>query len=269
MRQFILQNQTVKNNLITLEGKDFRYLRQVLRVKTGDMLNVRTQYGILYNTTVSQIDDKSHIIILQICGEKYSEDTANTKPSNQTEFFLFQFIPRPQKFEQIIRQATECGIKEIIPVLGEYTEKSSASILEEKKKERLEKIIKEARQQSGSPVQTKVTPPATLKEACDLWNKNITNHTAEQENQTSLALVLSERTGCETSLLKIIQNATQNNQKITKVALAVGSEGGISPKEIEILQENGFFPVHFNVNILRCETAALYGIAAVQSMILL
>ena len=46
------------------------------------------------------------------------------------------------------------------------------------------------------------------------------------------------------------------------------SKKTILKEEIEILQENGFFPVHFNVNILRCETAALYGIAAVQSMIL-
>ena len=50
--------------------------------------------------------------------------------------------------------------------------------------------------------------------------------------------------------------------------MAVGSEGGISPEEVKLLQEKGLFhPIHFAVNILRCETAALYGIAAVQSAI--
>ena len=48
----------------------------------------------------------------------------------------------------------------------------------------------------------------------------------------------------------------------------MGSEGGISPAEVEILQKEHFEPIHFDVNILRCETAALYGIAAVQSAIL-
>ena len=54
-------------------------------------------------------------------------------------------------------------------------------------------------------------------------------------------------------------------EKIKKAAIAVGSEGGISPEEVRLLEEKGLFvPVHFAVNILRCETAALYGIAAVQ-----
>ena len=37
---------------------------------------------------------------------------------------------------------------------------------------------------------------------------------------------------------------------------------------MKTLEEKGLFePIHFAVNILRCETAALYGIAAVQSEI--
>jgi 16S rRNA (uracil1498-N3)-methyltransferase len=55
---------------------------------------------------------------------------------------------------------------------------------------------------------------------------------------------------------------------IKRAAIAVGSEGGISPDEVKALEEKGLFqPVHFAVNILRCETAALYGIAAVQTEI--
>lgn len=50
-----------------------------------------------------------------------------------------------------------------------------------------------------------------------------------------------------------------------KLALAVGCEGGISPAEAQLLKANGFIPVHFAGNILRCETAAVYGIAALQN----
>ena len=65
MRQLILEKQTIKNGLITLGAKDFKYLRQVLRVKTGDILNVRLQDGSLQTTTVASIDDKSKKIILR------------------------------------------------------------------------------------------------------------------------------------------------------------------------------------------------------------
>lgn len=264
MRQFILEKQSIKNGLIVLDGKDFRYLRQVLRVKTGDMVNVRLPDGNLENTTVAKIDDKGKNITLQICagGEHsltrgvQSTEIDGTLPD--TEYWLFQFLPRPQKFEQIVRQATECGISVIVPIIGEYSEKSSASAIEGNKKERLERIIKEARQQSGSPVDTKILAPVTLSEAIKAWNETV----SIPEN--SLGFVLSERDDCEGSLKEIVSKRTD----IKKVGIAVGSEGGISPEEVTLLQEKALFhPIHFAVNILRCETAAVYGIAAIQSSI--
>lgn len=270
MRQFILENQSIKNNLITLEGKDFRYLRQVLRCKVGDMINVRHQNGNLLETTVAKIDEKAHVVILQVCGDISQSELQGTDfyanyLNQKCEFFLFQFLPRPQKFEIIVRQATECGISTIIPILGEYSEESSAAILRGSKKERIEKIIKEARQQSGSPVQTKVLQPFSLNQACEFWQNEISSLKNEEKN---LALVLSERKEKENSIANILNRKEVAVSSIKKAALAVGSEGGISPAEVDILEKTHFEPIHFDVNILRCETAALYGIAAVQSAIL-
>jgi len=79
-----------------------------------------------------------------------------------------------------------------------------------------------------------------------------------------VAFVLSERDDCKDNLKKILSE----NKNIKHLAIAVGSEGGISPQEVLLLEEKGLFhPIHFAVNILRCETAALYGIAAIQSAI--
>ena len=270
MRQFILENQNIKNGLVTLEGKDFRYLRQVLRVKTGDMLSVRLKDGKLQNSTVAKIDDKGRKITIQFCANSENSEAVEksiTRGVQSTEidgklpaveYWLFQFLPKPQKFEQIVRQATECGVACIVPVIGEYTEKSSVYALEGNKKERLERIIKEARQQSGSPVDTKILPPVSLSGAVEEWEK------VPSENGDKVAFVLSERDDCKDNLKKIISE----NKNIKHLAIAVGSEGGISPQEVLLLEEKGLFhPIHFAVNILRCETAALYGIAAVQSAI--
>lgn len=265
MRQFILEKQNVKNGLIVLEGKDFRYLRQVLRVKIGDMLNVRFPDGSLENTTVAQIDDKAKKITIQICAQTDKSITRGVQATEfnsklpDIEYWLFQFIPKPVKFEQIVRQATECGISTIIPVTGEYSEKSSISQLEGAKKERLERIIKEARQQSGSPVDTKIMAPLSLEEAVSCWNEHCSN-----QKECCPGFVLSERDDCSHNLKEVVNNT----KEIKKVAIAVGSEGGISPEEVKFLEEKGlFFPIHFSVNILRCETAALYGIASIQSAI--
>ncbi len=274
MRQFIVEKNQIKNGLIQLEGKDYRYFRQVLRVRAGDMVSVRLPDGSLSNATVAKIDETSRCLTLQLCadtgktitrGVQAEELTGGAVSANgalMVEYWLFQFLPRPQKFEQIVRQATECGVAVIVPVTGEYTEKSSAEALRGSKKERLERIIKEARQQSGSPVDTKVLEPVDLEKALEVWGTS-----TPLSDRADVAFVLSERDDCSGNLRAGVQKAGGLG-KIKRAAIAVGSEGGISPEEVKLLEEKGLFlPVHFAVNILRCETAALYGIAAVQSEI--
>ena len=263
MRQLILDKMPDKKGIVSVEGSDFKYLRQVLRVKSGDMINLRLLDGTLQNSTVAAVDDKSKKILLQICANTSSrtvtrgtvtrgvqaEKIQSEVASLSQEYILFQFIPKPQKFEQIVRQATECGVKTIVPVIGEYSERSSLLALQGNKKDRLEKIIREARQQSGSPVETVVTEAMTLGEALGRYERDV-------------AFVLYERQGDEgTSTAELLKT----NPQAKKIGIACGCEGGISPNEIELLTKKGLFiPVHFSVNILRCETAALYGIAAVQ-----
>ena len=287
MRQFVLEKNPDKKGIISLSGKDYRYLRQVLRVKTGDMVSVRLPDGTLKNSTVAKVDENQRMVTLQLCADTFglaaggavasssltrgvqAEEIQQTVETN-IEYWLFQFIPKPQKFEQIVRQATECGVKRIVPIIGEYSEKSSISALQGQgaKKERIERIIKEARQQSGSPVNTVVEEPVSLERAVELWQEQ-SEHPEQTGLQSqpaaSVGFVLSERNDGGGNIRKILQKPELKG-KITRIGIACGSEGGISPQEVDYLIKKGlFYPLHFSVNILRCETAALYGIAAIQS----
>ena len=261
MRQLIIQKNQDKNGLVVIEGKDFHYLRQVLRVKTGDMVKLRLPDGTLNNSTVCKIDDSANKITLQICATPAVPEPVEG-PS--IEYTLFQFIPKPQKLELIVRQATECGVKNIIPVISEYAQKGNVQAVAGGKKERLERIIREARQQSGSPTDTTVFEPVTVEQAVDLWNKMKEEAGAPEE---SAGFVLSERA---VPALRQAQEPLIEGPVATPRAVAIfcGNEGGISPDELELLVKKALLrPVHFSVNILRCETAALYGIAAIQTAI--
>ena len=273
MRQFISSEFPDKKGFLRICGKDFRYLRQVLRLKSGDMLAVRFSDGTLRNTTVCKIDENSREILVQVCGNPEKKEnscdddiTRGTKVQEiqkslpDTEYFLFQYIAKPVKMEQIIRQATECGVKFVIPVSGEFSQKQNVLSMQHSKKERLERIVREARQQSGSPVETEILEPLTTEEAVLFWKKSTSSLSAEEKN---VAVALWERSEKTVSLKEIFDS--EKNKKIKKIAIAVGCEGGISPEEIDALISAGFYAVHFPGNILRCETAALYGIAAVQS----
>jgi len=262
VRQYISQKSLDSDGLLTIIGKDFRYLRNVLRLKSGDMIYVRLPEGNLQAMTVCQVDDKAKKILLQSChlqeGEKIGENQPEeTQKIQSCHFTLFMALPKSSKFDLIVRQATECGVEKIIPVQTEFSQTGSEKI--NFRSERFERIIKEARQQSGSPVDSQIGNCLSLSQAAQLW-KEETEDLADSEK---LALVLYERNDSTTS----IKEALKSKENLKKIALFCGSEGGLAPSEIKVLQENGFSAVHLKTNILRCETAALYGIASIQSLL--
>ena len=257
MRQLILQKNQDKNGLVLVDGKDFHYLRQVLRVKVGDMVKLRLADGLPYDSTVCKIDDSAKKITLQVCAPTHVIASEARQSTSSIKFSLFQFIPKTQKLELIVRQATECGVKNIIPVISEYAQKGNVEALSGKKIERLQRIVREARQQSGSPVDTTVFEPVTVEQAIDLWNKMKEEAGSEEK---SAGYVLLER--------EVEDGPSRASATPRLVSIFCGNEGGISPDELDLLISKALLrPVHFSVNILRCETAALYGIAAIQTAI--
>ena len=289
MRQFVIDTEPDSKGLVNLTGKDYRYIRQVLRLNVGDMIKAAVKDRTV-DATLCRIDESKKIITLQLCDtqKKITNNADKTDSARITnnacvtknarpEFYLLQFIPKPQKMELIIRQAVEEGVSVIIPVIGEYTQKGSEKSLTKKtssdterhdrmtRSDRIERIIKEARQQSGSPVETKVFEPVNLKDALEIIKDKV-DHT-NKENKKSVCISLYERNEDSVSVFEAVGRQKKEGS-IGFAVCAVGSEGGISPDEIQLLKNAGFSTVHLDVNILRCETASLYGMAVLQTAVL-
>lgn len=249
-----------KNGQLTVSGKDFKYLCQVLRLKLGDIVQVRFPNQELSNMEVFKLQAKQLILVktLSESVDKFLEtgvSASSLENIKLPEIWLFQFLPKLQKMDGIIRQSTECGVSKIIPVLGEFSGKDFNLKGDDfEKVNRWERIVKEARQQSGSAISTSVEKPLVIEDALKLWNENL---------QNGIGFVLHEASIAKKNIFSVLKE----NTNINKIGIAVGSEGGISEKEISILQENGFYLVHFKTNVLRAETASLYGIAAIQTAI--
>lgn len=250
MRQYLAPDELDKNGLLAVGGKDFRYMRHVLRLTGGDMVQVRFPDGTCRNMTVCSVDEQARKIILQVCAQP---DDEKSLPSVAVDMWLFQFVAKSAKMDVIVRQATECGVSTIVPVLGAFSQAGGAE--KNFRSDRLLRIIKEARQQSGSPVATRLLDAVPLAQAIALWHEQCAGTAGDV-----FAAVLYERTERTQPLHSVLAGKT-----VVRAALAVGAEGGISPQEITQLCAGGFVPVHFETNILRCETAALYGIAALQN----
>lgn len=263
MRQFIFNGKTEKNGSIIVTGKDYRYLMNVLRLKINDKIDVRLKNGNLELMEIIRCDGKTALLkpvpraeekeaalVTQgVSAFSLAEQTSAT----QKEYWLFQFMPKPQKMDLIIRQATECGVAVIVPIVGEFSVNQDGK----GRLERWDRIVKEARQQSGSPVSTRILSPVSVNEAAKIWE--------EFESSEKRAFILHENPEKGVSLFS--GDFSENKlicKDVKKIALAVGCEGGFSEKEYEALNQVGFLPLHFKTNVLRAETAALYGIAVLQ-----
>lgn len=259
MKQVIVPSEPDKNGIIVLKENDYVHLVSVLRKKNGTQLEIRTPCGNLLRSEITEINRRKKTLSLRVLPQESSPASGgqngqdNRSGKKTAEDFpciiLMQWVLKNAKMDLVIRQASEIGAAYILPVIGEYSTVKKQNSLQT---ERHIRIIREARQQSGSPVPTKILPPLTIDEAL--------------EKCAELTC------GKETVMLASYENNTANNSlypllhKTTNaVVVAVGAEGGISAEEINKLRKAGFHEIHFKTNILRAETAALYTLAAVQS----
>lgn len=160
MRQFIASEQLKEDTIIAISEKEVRYLKNVLRLKPGESIDVRLLDGSLLE--MSLVKKNTKWLLQKVLGAKKKENgvLANQLDTEDLEIHLLQCEIKPQKMDLVIRQATECGVKKIVPILGDF----SQGISTEKKRERWLKIIKEARQQSGSAIATELAEKMTFDE---------------------------------------------------------------------------------------------------------
>ena len=247
MRQFIIEQEPDSKGMLTLSGKAFVYLVKVRRMQEGDILHaLLPQSG-----AVDMVIDSINTVKKTLRVKRQPAPLGTSGTAAATELILLQWVLKGSKTDTIIRQATEAGVRAVLPVIGEF---SIAKKQNPAQLERFKRIIKEARQQSGSPVDTIVMKPAPLAEALNTLKTLVPPTTA-------VFAQCSEAAEASIGFHQLLA------EKPSHIVLAIGAEGGISPAEAALLRETSFQTVHFKTNVLRAETAALYAIAAAQTTI--
>lgn len=247
MKQLIVFEKPDIDGIIRLKDKDYNYLAAVRRVKEGQHIKICMEGNIFSTALILKINSEKKYIDIKVLEPEFT-DTNIDRPC----IILMQWVLKGQHMDLVVRQTSEAGVKAIFPVLGEFsiikTENTNQT-------ERRTRIIREARQQSGSLTETEIFPAAKLDETLD----NVLQYT---QDINAVFLMLTEKV--EKRFKSIFDHL---KEKPKTVIMAVGAEGGISPKEEEFLKNNNFKPVHFNTNVLRAETAAIYSIASVQTLL--
>lgn len=157
---------------------------------------------------------------------------------------LLQGIARGEKMDLILQKATELGVNAIVPVNAERTEVKLDAARAEKRLAHWHNVVVSACGQSGRARVPSVAAPQALLDA------------ARGLPATALKLTLDPLGEHRLSTLQAAPGG---------VVIAIGPEGGWSPRDRQALQQAGFQGLQLGPRILRTETAGLAAIAAVQA----
>ena len=247
MKRFLLSSPPGPEGIIRLYGEDYHYLVRVRRLKAGMFFDAALPNGNEIRVHILSTEDK---VLIGECLEGVEKH-----PSPLPPIALFQGLPKGSKMDLIVRQAAEGGISIVAPFESEYSAVRLDKAPGEKIK-RWERIVREARQQSGSVIETKILSPRKFDTLLEYWES------LKKEYLRPLGIVLHQDPLAKGSFHDYL------SKNPDFVVLAVGPEGGFSPEEISRFLAAGWKPIVTGNTILRTETAALYGAAAIRIILL-
>jgi 16S rRNA (uracil1498-N3)-methyltransferase len=220
---------------LILEKEDDHYLKNVMRLREGDSV-------FLFNSKDGEFK-----------GEIISSDKKNTKVKLISKIeninklgkisLIFSLI-KSSKLDYLIQKCTEVGVKSFIPVISEKSVAKNLNI------KRTEKIIKESCEQSNQLFLPVIHEVEKLEKKLKSFDKNSIIFFADINSPD-----------------KKIDELLKNN-KNREFYLLVGPEGDFSLKERDLLKSmSNCIPISLGQNILRSETAAVAGLAILNSQI--
>lgn len=231
VHRFFVPHDCIAEDSVIIYGSDVNHIKNVLRSKPGQGIEVFDSAGNTYHVIINEIDKQKIICTIK------SKIKADTESS--LEITLAQCLPKGKKMDFIIQKATELGAKAIIPVLSERT----VPKIEEKADKKLshwQKIAQEAAEQSGRVGIPEIMPPTTFQDLL------------KQSNKYDLSLL-----PWEGEKEKPLKKVLVNNDKTKKILVLIGPEGGFSRNEVTLAEKAGFAIIHLGKRILRTETAGL------------
>jgi len=238
MYRFFISTDNIKQNTAKLFGSDVHHIRDVLRLKLGDGLELLDGTGKIYATKIATI--KKNEINCEIISFRSS------KAEPRIQITIMQSLPKASKMDVIVQKLTELGVYKIIPVISERTVVKLSEEKEEKRVIRWQKIVKQASEQSARGIVPHVEEIKSFDEA-----------TAKAKN-FDLALI-----PWEMEEKKTLKQTLEKNKKIKSILIAIGPEGGFSRDEIEKAKKAGFIPITLGRRILRTETAGIVAVAGI------
>ena len=213
------------------------HLLRVLRLRGGDGCVLFNGDGRDFDARIVASDKRG--------GEVEILDEHIVDNESPLRIVLLQGIARGEKMDLILQKATELGVSAFAPVFAERTEVRLDGARMDKRLAHWRSVVVSACEQCGRARLPRIDTPAALADAAVA--------------QPGDALKLTLDPGGAHRLATLATPASHS------VVVAIGPEGGWSPRDRATLADAGYTGLRLGPRVLRTETAGLAAIAALQS----
>ena len=221
-------SKSLSNNLTdTLDKSQSHYVNKVMRVKENEIFSLFNSSG----------EWEAKILNISKGVVEFNITKQLRQKENPKELWLAFSPIKSNYFNFMIQKATELGVTKFIPIIFDRT------IVRKINKERLEKVIIEASEQSNRINVPDIEDPKLLD---DFLNNNKVDLIFTDLNSENTKIDLKKVTDKPTCVI-------------------IGPEGDFSEEErAKILKFSGVQPLKINENILRSETAVISAISIIK-----
>lgn len=254
MQRFFLKQENFRDGHIEItEPSTLHQLGRVLRMQTGNELIILDNSGDEFLCRIERLDEKSSLLTI----------IEKKKNVAEPEIFvtLYQALPKKlELFELVLQKGTEIGVSRFVPLITERTERREVS-----KRDRMEKILKEAAEQCERGKIPELSEAQKLDDA-------LTNANGKQKillhgrgNHPLLSKIITKQTLKVAPSGRIICLASP---RLGLVDIFTGPEGGFTDSEIQQAAENGFLVGSLGPRVLRTETAGIVAASLILNKII-
>ena len=211
---------------------------RVLRLREGDAVEIFDGSGNECQGVIAEIGGR-RVVVGKITA-------VNTNRESPLQVMLAQALSSSEKMDWVIQKATELGVAEFQPL---DTERSVARLTAERAAKRIEhwqQVAVAACEQCGRNLLPKLHAPLDI-----------------------MAWLQQTRALPAMKLILLPEGAASLHDQVKpqdKVMLLGGAEGGFTQAESDAALHCGFIPIRMGARVLRTETAAIAGLAALQTL---
>lgn len=245
MQRYFLTEQTpdYRSTEIVLYEDQYHHMIRVMRMKEKDQVILVLPDQTAFKAEINKILETG-VHLRWVADEKQSKELP-------VQVTIASGLPKGDKLEWIVQKGTELGANAFLPFKSEYAVVKWDQKKATKKQERLSKIAQEAAEQAHRTKVPEVKAVATF------------NELLQQSEEYDFCLVAYEE-NAKNGEMQNFRSVLNRLEPEHTVLIVFGPEGGLSPMEINQLEERNFTVCSLGPRILRTETAPLYALSAIS-----